>query len=237
MPVLASLSHSLLHLYVMRTDLNDATLRSRLVISDHERENSDRGVTHDDRQRRRVRFALRRQLLAHYLGVPRELVAITYDELGKPHVPGTLRFNTSYCADTMVLALGVGREIGVDVENLGGFLTGRFVSRHLSPDQMRSLAVIDDARARLAAARTWTRKEAVLKAIGTGLLREPRDIDVPTAEAIQQWCGKVADDERTWCVTDVAVIDPTTILTLAYERDVTAVRIEVLNATYQPELQ
>ena len=133
-----------------------------------------------------------RNLLGAYLYLNPQDVPIATGKHGKPFVPAPnrLAFNLSHSGDVGVFAIGhvagnadaedaVNREIGIDIE----------VIRR--PPDIRSLAasvfstielaefggLADDALS-LPFFTCWTRKEAYLKAIGTGLLIEPRSVTV-----------------------------------------------------------
>lgn len=112
------------------------------------------------------------------LGVRRD-EDLVLGEYGKPSVRGAAEFNLSNDAGLVVLAMGSvgGPAIGVDVEEVPG------VYRHVEELLARKyydaeeLAAIGDGstrEGRIAYARAWTRREAILKAMGTGLAVDPR---------------------------------------------------------------
>ena len=112
-----------------------------------------------------------RALLGRYLGLEPRAVPVLYADGGKPHLPEgyPLHFNVSHTDGLAVFAVGRSR-VGVDVERVrpipdaDGLVT-RFFSRrecdqfHALPPHVRPGAFL----------RAWTRKEAVLKAIGRGV--------------------------------------------------------------------
>lgn len=112
-----------------------------------------------------------RALLGGYLGIEPQAVPVLYADGGKPHLPEgyPLHFNVSHTDGLAVFAVGHAR-VGVDVERIrpipdaDGLVT-RFFSRrecaqfHALPPTKRPAAFL----------RAWTRKEAVLKAIGRGV--------------------------------------------------------------------
>ena len=112
-----------------------------------------------------------RALLGHYLRLQPQEVPVLYADGGKPHLPAgmPLQFNLSHTEGLAVYAVGRSR-VGVDVERCreigdADSLVTRFFSRRECA-QYHVLA----AEARQAAfLRAWTRKEAVLKAIGRGV--------------------------------------------------------------------
>jgi 4'-phosphopantetheinyl transferase len=112
-----------------------------------------------------------RALLGHYLGLPAQNVPVLYADGGKPHLPNgfPLQFNVSHTEGLAVYAVGTAR-VGVDVERCrtipdADSLVTRFFSRHECA-RYHALSPADRPSAFL---RAWTRKEAVLKAIGRGV--------------------------------------------------------------------
>lgn len=112
-----------------------------------------------------------RLLLGHYLGADPAAVPIWYADGGKPHLPPEypLHFNVSHTDGLAVYAVGSAR-VGVDVERSrpvpdADGLVSRFFSRH-DAEVFQSLPPADRLDAFF---RAWTRKEAVLKAVGRGV--------------------------------------------------------------------
>ncbi|MEU0304224.1 4'-phosphopantetheinyl transferase superfamily protein [Streptomyces sp. NPDC006175] len=159
----------------------------------------DRGVL-DDTERERAgtcrrsaggrlyalaHIALRR-LLGHRLGLPPAEILFVREPCpgcGEPHgrpavhpdqagraggVP--THFSLSHGSGLVLLGLS-SAPIGVDVEQLPGGETVQICAPALHPDEYAELAALGDTARRQAFGRLWTRKEAYLKGIGTGLSR------------------------------------------------------------------
>lgn len=115
-----------------------------------------------------------RQILASYLGDRPEALQFSYGEHGKPSLPSApeLSFNLSHSRQAGLLAVARGADIdlGVDVEfrkpdrRFEG-IAGRF----FSASEHQALLSLPAAERPAAFYRAWTRKEAYLKAWGTGL--------------------------------------------------------------------
>jgi len=146
--------------------------RLRATLSPDERRRA--AAFHADRHRRRfvaARGALR-AILARYLAIPPERVALDTGRHGKPRLGGggDLRFNVSHAADLAVCAVARGREVGVDVEQVRHDLAGEAVAaRVLSAAEAAALATAPDERRTATFFDLWTRKEAYGKGLGTGL--------------------------------------------------------------------
>lgn len=153
----------------------EAVCACAAVLSDAERQRASR--FHFDRDRRRftVARARLRGLLAARLGVRPQEVALVYGAHGKPALCGyyadlDLRFNVSHAEDVAVYAFSQGREIGVDIEFVRPIASEEDIAaRFFSASEHRAyLALHPDDRS-LGFFNCWTRKEAFLKALGTGL--------------------------------------------------------------------
>ncbi|GGK46617.1 4'-phosphopantetheinyl transferase family protein [Streptomyces flaveus] len=132
-----------------------------------------------------------RRILAGYLDAdPRELrlgrrpcPRCPNPAHGRPRVvfPRTgLDFNLSRSGAYWLLAVTAERPIGVDLEitrpHADLWLT---TSTFMSPAELRHLAGLQDEAARVAAYyRAWTRKEAVVKADGVGVVADLRTVEV-----------------------------------------------------------
>jgi len=155
---------------------------------DHERDPaSDRrgAIARAAQTRSQARAGLLR-ILAHYAGMPADTLSFDVDALGKPCLrnAGAPSYNLSHTRGLALVAVSAGAAVGVDVEHLRPLADAdALAQRFLSPAE--SAAVLEVAPAGRGAAflRTWTRKEAVLKASGHGLALDTRDIEVGSGPA------------------------------------------------------
>jgi len=122
------------------------------------------------------RYALKK-ILAAYLGVPARAVLIEPDKWGKPRLAGNpagpkLGFNLSHSAQTLALAVCREGEIGIDIEAVDDRMLPDITAiagRHFSPAEQGFLLGRSPQDRLEHFFRMWTLKEAVLKAVGTGL--------------------------------------------------------------------
>jgi len=150
----------------------------------------------DRRAAARLSRGLLRLLLADYLELPFAEIEIDRScpdcgrAHGKPRLssrPGpetpTIQFSVSHGGDLLVLAFAADTLVGVDVEPVG---TGYEVPEDLldftltAPERARFQETPGPQRKR-GFLRRWTGKEAVLKALGTGLDVEPQAVTLPPA--------------------------------------------------------
>ena len=116
-----------------------------------------------------------REILARYTGLAPAAIAYRATEHGKLELDGAaaargIRFNVSNSGGLALYALAVGREIGVDLEEVRPMPDGMDVARRFfsAPENEVFAALPSDARDGAFFA-CWTRKEAYIKAVGEGL--------------------------------------------------------------------
>jgi len=152
------------------------------LLAADEQARAARFVRARDRRRFvRCRAALR-QILGEILGESPGWLRFRAGGQGKPELDSTragarrtegradLRFNVSHSSELALIAVCLGRELGVDVERVRPIgEADRIVASFFSPaEQGEFTAIADDAKS-LAFLRGWTRKEAILKGLGIGL--------------------------------------------------------------------
>jgi 4'-phosphopantetheinyl transferase len=125
-----------------------------------------------------------RVLLGNALGIDSSYVSITKGAHGKPETPAiggpSISFNVAHSKGTVLIALGRQGAVGVDVEYVDRSIDIMEVAlANFTENESRSLEAIADPETRL---RTfccyWTRKEAIVKADGRGLLLPLSSFDV-----------------------------------------------------------
>lgn len=127
-----------------------------------------------DRRSRRTesRRALRRVLSA-YLGEDPERIELRPGRGGKPELASPrhpLRFNLSHSGGLTLIAVALGREVGVDVEETGRARDfQRLARRWLGAGAAASVEAAPPARRAAAFYAAWTRHEAAGKCLGAGL--------------------------------------------------------------------
>ena len=153
----------------------DDVVAAWALLSPEERDRADRFAFRSDRNRFVVSRAGLRHLLGERLGMTPESVQFSYGKFGKPALanqPGDsdLRFNVSHSGDLVVYALADGREIGVDVEAIAAMEDRDDVATHCfsKAEQDAYLALAESERTQ-GFFNCWTRKEALVKAIGDGM--------------------------------------------------------------------
>ncbi|MDX3540988.1 4'-phosphopantetheinyl transferase superfamily protein, partial [Streptomyces sp. MB09-01] len=146
------------------------------VLDADERGRAERMVRPADRHRYLASHLGLRVLLGSHLGLaPQDIRLIREDcpccggPHGRPAVADTaLHFSLSHSGDMAYLALAA-RPVGVDIEAIPSPQAVADVINALHPAETAELNALAVERRPVALARLWARKEAVLKATGTGL--------------------------------------------------------------------
>jgi 4'-phosphopantetheinyl transferase len=120
----------------------------------------------------RVRSRLR-ELLGSYTGEPPASLHFALNAYGKPVLPGRVSFSVAHTAGLAVFAVARDFRVGIDVERLDPARASLLVAdAFLSAAESNHLRTCgDDARAD-EFFRLWTRREALIKARGTGWFDE-----------------------------------------------------------------
>lgn len=141
------------------------------VLGDEERARAESLTTPDVRARFvLVRSALRR-ILGRYLDrSPRALAFVTGPHGKRALADHALSFNLSHAGDYALIAITKRLPLGVDIERVSSAresegIAARFFSAH----EQAHLAALPAAEREGAFFRIWSRKEAVVKALGEGL--------------------------------------------------------------------
>ncbi len=129
-----------------------------------------------DAHRYRASHTALRHLLAQRTGVAAAGLRFGAGRHDKPRLdlPGAPAFNMSHSGRWALIGIGGQAPIGVDIEaprEMGELMA--LAERNFTTTECRELLALPEAGRLRAFLRCWTRKEACLKAIGSGLSIEP----------------------------------------------------------------
>lgn len=153
------------------------------LLNEAERARGNRFMTALLRQRFTAARAGLRALLGTHLGRdPREL-AFVENEFGKPRLVDRpdIHFSLSHSQDQALLAVSEGLEIGADLEGMRSVDHLGLARRYFHPNEVAAIERHADPQA--AFFQIWTLKEAVVKALGTGLSIPLDEFEISTAGA------------------------------------------------------
>lgn len=164
------------------------------VLSPEETDRAKRFRFSSDCSRYVAQHGMLRSLLSRYLGCGPQDVEIRTGAKGKPCLPVvedevSLQFSMSHSDAYVAFAFARDKSIGVDIERIRALpeMMG-IIERHFTVREKEAmLACPEDGRLDLFY-RFWTRKEALLKAQGEGLLKPLDSIEVTrNGEPLRPW--------------------------------------------------
>jgi 4'-phosphopantetheinyl transferase len=175
------------------------------VLSSEERQRADRFRFPKHANRYRQCHAAMRQVLGRYLSVSPGKVELTHGSWGKPRLASdsNLRFNLSHSGDLALLAVSTDLDVGVDVETLRHDLPVDGLARFFTVAERERLLAMRSGEKERTFFRWWTRKEAVLKAEGSGLSGGLDRLDISNSPP--DLVRFPDDGEHWWRVEDLAV--------------------------------
>ena len=144
------------------------------VLDDDERARAARFLRREDAMRHAATRAALREALGTRLGRPAREFRFARDDAGRPRLADAfdaqLDFNVSHSGAFALIALSATRRVGVDIESRRARFDWRAVARSVfGPRETEYLESLPDALQNDAFYDAWTAKEALVKALGTGI--------------------------------------------------------------------
>lgn len=134
-----------------------------------------------------------RMILSTYLEIDPAAVRFVYDKLGKPSLDSSthgngLFFNLTHSGELAVVAVTSDCEVGIDVERLRPVRHAEGIARRFFHHDEAADVLACRGQERMGAFfRCWTRKEAVVKAVGKGLQFPLDQFRVPVQSDTPEW--------------------------------------------------
>jgi 4'-phosphopantetheinyl transferase len=170
--------------------------RFEKYLSAHERQRLGRLTNQETRQEFIVCRGVLHLLLSVLSAEEPEHVRVNEDGNGKPRLEEdghkhALAFNISHTNGLCLIACGREMEVGVDVEYIDPLPElAAMAEKYLAPQEMKKWEELDAAHRTEAFYRYWSAKEALLKALGSGLRISPAQIDTLQIQADKKVSGK-----------------------------------------------
>lgn len=216
-------------LQVWLYDLERCGPQDPALLSAREQDRARRLVQSRARRQYVAAQVLLRRLLGEYLEIDPGAVVFERGPQGKPflanHHGAELHFNLSHSGNWLLVALVRGREVGVDLEVHRSIDTLALAERFFCAGETRQLnSLPDPARQRRHFFDLWTAKEALVKAMGTGIAGTLNRFELSLEPSGIQWrdhTGQHAADQ--WCLLSLPAPDGCSAA-LAVERQLPTVR-------------
>ncbi len=202
----------------------DEWLRLESVLSADERARAGRFRSEELRHRYGVAHGALRHLLARKLNRAAADLCFESGPAGKPVISsqqGTAppHFNLSHSDNMALIAVSDNRPIGIDIERYRkGIDVAMLTQQYFAPGEARQILSLPDAEQAQAFLTCWTRKEAYLKATGSGLSTPLDSFEVSALPGSAPRLLTVAGDAQAanrWRFVDLG--DETYAATLAVE--------------------
>jgi 4'-phosphopantetheinyl transferase len=173
--------------------------RAAALLTPAELARADRGTPTVRRRTIAMRAALR-TVLGQELDCAPGDVPLATTAHGRPFLDGTVPrydLNCTGSDDLGLIVVARGSRVGIDVEPVAPWTEETAAEGWLSPAEVAALRALPPAERAEAATRCWTQKEAVLKALGSGLSLPPAG--VPTSP------GRACAHSGGWVLFPVVV--------------------------------
>jgi 4'-phosphopantetheinyl transferase len=177
------------------------------LLSSREQARAERYRFERHRRRYQVTWGLARSLLGRYLADDPQSLHFSFGPKGKPELTdgAGLQFNISHSAEQVVVAVSSTWPLGVDVEQVRAMEDAVDIARRFfSPNEVRVFEALEPAQQLEGFFNCWTRKEALIKAVGEGVFVSLDRFDVSLAPGeparLVALDGQPADPE-SWHLT------------------------------------
>lgn len=160
-------------------ELRDELTACRELLTDRELERAAKFFKADDADRFILCRGLRRRVLADYLDESPAALLFDHNENGKPFLRDSeICFNVSHSRDRLLIAVTVGRAVGVDIEfRRDGVPMESIAKRWFAPEERAFFQGLENPRDGFFD--IWAKKEAFVKALGQGIFHELNSFCVP----------------------------------------------------------
>lgn len=170
-----------------------------------------------------------REVLALHTGQPAGRLRLVRGPYGKPALAGSqLAFNLSRRGNLVLVAVADAGQVGIDLERLGPLPEMAQIVAMLHADEQRFLHGLPTMLRQRAFFQIWARKEAVVKAIGTGLSTDLHSFRVVQPAPYRGYAATCQLDGLTLTLTPLATPAGTvaTLATTAAQPDVWMRKLE-----------
>ncbi len=150
------------------------------LLSTEEQARAQRFKFDIHRERFITSHGFKRAVLANYLNIAPTRIQYQRGDKGKPSLLDadydrqSLTFNLSHTAELTLLAIARGQEVGVDIEYINQKTDWQSITRRFfTKAEQQALFSLKEEEQKSAFFQLWTRKEAYMKLLGSGLSLSP----------------------------------------------------------------
>lgn len=188
------------------------------------------------RQSFKVTRGALRSLLGCFLAIEPQEVQFDYGPNGKPVLSpaAEVSFNVSHSSEMAAIALTRGCDVGIDLEEVRPLPElEQIVRRFFRSEEAGQITALPPGERERAFFACWTRKEAYVKATGSGLSKSPDSFSVIERAEKDGTCDVLEEDAPSsgpWTIQDLCLL-PDYAAALAYRdrrRPLTIMRLQDL---------
>ena len=160
-------------------DCRDELESCRKRLADEELERAAKFFKPTDTESFILCRGLLRRILGNVLDIDPSSILFEQNEYGKPLIPNTgMEFNVSHSRDRLLIAVTSGRTVGVDIEfRRSGIKMNAIADRWFAPEEREFFKALKNPE--IGFFDIWAKKEAYVKALGTGIFKELHSFAVP----------------------------------------------------------
>jgi len=185
----------------------------------------------------KIRFSLTRKLLrlslSNLLNIDQSKIEFEFTKFGKPilghPIGNNLKFNISHSGNVICLAFNLEFEIGIDVEKtISDINYKELAENYFTSREVKYVYSADNIDAQIKNFYfIWTRKEAYLKSLGSGLVENLNNIEVlsDTIKKIEPMKVQTTDLCKLKTFTEL----PSYLVSVAYFGQEKEINLEILN--------
>jgi 4'-phosphopantetheinyl transferase len=183
---------------------------SKNFLSQTEQKRADRFKFEQHKNTFIISRTILRKILGELINALPEKLIVSENRFGKPFLENynhsDLKFNISHSGDFVVYAVCLDSEIGIDIERIDPLLNHMEIAqKYFTLDEISYITTsLDTDKIAEKFYRIWTRKEALLKSIGTGLLPNLNEMNV-LKEGISVALEPSMRKSEIISITDIAI--------------------------------
>ena len=203
---------------IWQADLNECTFlkfyRYFYILSKEEKENASSFKIDVHRKSYILSHMILRILLSQYTGIDPQLLEIHKSKHGKPFIKSSnLKFNISHSKEKLAIAIAT-CEVGIDIEYINpSFDIDEILDITLSINEKLYIKKLESILQKQQFYLYWTQKEALLKAIGTGI-----NVNLSTFEILNGYNMNIYKGKK-WVIAPCSNFKTDYIAHVAYKHE------------------
>lgn len=193
--------------HIVKISRNSAEIENfRKSLDPVDSENANRFIRDSDKNRSILSKYFLRKFLSHYLKTDFNELKISFTKFGKPYLNNNnLKFNYSHSGDLILFAFCYYNEVGIDTEEIRDIPEFDELSQnYFSQYELSYYRKLTNQEAKKKFFyKIWTRKEALLKAVGSGITIDLKSFSVLNADTNEDNSITLGIFENDWIISDL----------------------------------